>query len=114
MTSPIILIPSPGPGNGWRNTSFSGIPNCNPACLTSSLNRSRNGSMISLKSTKSGSPPTLWWDLMTADSPPNPLSTTSVSYTHLDVYKRQVPCGIASPNPIYTDASSFLRIIAGI
>ena len=77
MTSPIILIPSPGPGNGWRNTSFSGIPNCNPACLTSSLNRSRNGSMISLKSTKSGSPPTLWWDLMTADSPPNPLSTTS-------------------------------------
>ena len=30
------------------------------------------------------------------------------------LFASSVPCGIASPNPIYTDASSFLRIIAGI
>ncbi len=39
---------------------FSGIPSSRPALRTSSLKRSRSGSMISLKSTKSGSPPTLW------------------------------------------------------
>ena len=33
---------------------------------TSSLNSRRRGSMISLKSTQSGRPPTLWWLLMTA------------------------------------------------
>ena len=36
----------------------------------------RRGSMISLKSTQSGRPPTLWWDLMTADLP-RPDSITS-------------------------------------
>ena len=42
----------------------------------SSLKSILNGSMISLKSTTSGRPPTLWWDLITADLP-RPLSITS-------------------------------------
>ena len=37
----------------------------------------RSGSTISLKSTQSGRPPTLWWLLMTTLSPPRPDSTTS-------------------------------------
>ena len=59
MISPIILIASPGPGKGCLNTKFSGIPNSKPIFLTSSLNKLRNGSTISLKSTCSGNPPTL-------------------------------------------------------
>ncbi len=55
----MIRIPSPGPGNGCLNTKYSGIPNSRPTLRTSSLKRSRNGSMISLKSTASGKPPTL-------------------------------------------------------
>ena len=51
VTSPITLIPRPGPGNGCLNTKYSGIPNSKPTLRTSSLNKSRNGSMISLKST---------------------------------------------------------------
>ena len=73
----MIRIPRPGPGNGCLNTKYSGIPNSKPTLRTSSLNKSRNGSIISLKSTWSGNPPTLWCDLITADSPPRPLSTTS-------------------------------------
>ena len=76
VTSPIILIPRPGPGKGCLNTSFSGIPSSSPALRTSSLNNNLSGSIISLKSTQSGSPPTLWCDLITADLP-NPLSITS-------------------------------------
>ena len=56
----MILIPRPGPGNGCLNTKYSGIPSSRPTFLTSSLNKSLNGSMISLKSTQSGNPPTLW------------------------------------------------------
>ena len=55
----MIRIPRPGPGNGCLNTKYSGIPNSKPTLRTSSLNKSRNGSMISLKSTASGKPPTL-------------------------------------------------------
>ena len=54
----------------WRVTRYSGSPSSLPDWRTSSLNKSRRGSTISLKSTKSGRPPTLWWLLMVADSPP--------------------------------------------
>ena len=77
VISPMIRTASPGPGNGWRVTRYSGRPSSLPDWRTSSLNKSRRGSTISLKSTKSGRPPTLWWLLMVADSPPRPLSTTS-------------------------------------
>ena len=46
----MIRIPRPGPGNGCLNTKYSGIPNSKPTLRTSSLNKSRNGSIISLKS----------------------------------------------------------------
>ena len=59
VTSPITLIPRPGPGNGCLNISLSSIPNSKPIFLTSSLNNSFSGSTI-WKSTSSGSPPTLW------------------------------------------------------
>ena len=70
-------MPRPGPGKGCLKTKDFGIPSSKPTFLTSSLNRKRSGSMISLKFTWSGRPPTLWWDLMVTDSPPCPLSTTS-------------------------------------
>ena len=56
----MIRTPSPGPGKGCLKTKYSGIPNSNPTLRTSSLNKFRNGSIISLKSTASGKPPTLW------------------------------------------------------
>ena len=59
VTSPITLIPKPGPGNGCLKTKYSGILSSKPNLLTSSLNKSLNGSIKSLKSTTSGSPPTL-------------------------------------------------------
>ena len=76
VISPMILIARPGPGKGCLNTKFSGIPSSKPTFLTSSLNKSLRGSTISLKSTWSGSPPTLWWLLITAPFP-RPLSITS-------------------------------------
>ena len=45
VTSPMIRTPSPGPGNGWRHTISSGRPSSRPSRRTSSLNRSRSGSM---------------------------------------------------------------------
>ena len=51
VMSPIIRIAKPGPGKGCLNTRFSGMPSSNPTFLTSSLNKSRKGSTISLKST---------------------------------------------------------------
>ena len=75
VTSPITLIPSPGPGNGCLNIKSSSIPNSKPIFLTSSLNNSLKGSTI-WNSISSGIPPTLWWDFIVAASP-CPLSTTS-------------------------------------
>ena len=51
VMSPITRIARPGPGKGCLKTKFSGIPSSNPVFLTSSLNKSRKGSIISLKST---------------------------------------------------------------
>ena len=46
----------------------SGRPSCRPSVRTSSLNRSRSGS-ISSKARSSGSPPTLWCSLIVAAGP---------------------------------------------
>ena len=59
VISPKIRTASPGPGNGCRLTSSSGIPSAVPSARTSSLNSIRSGSISSLKSICSGSPPTL-------------------------------------------------------
>ena len=65
VTSPMIRIASPGPGNGWRHTIRSGRPSSSPTRRTSSLKISRSGSTRS-NSMSSGSPPTLWCDLILA------------------------------------------------
>ena len=52
------------------------FPSVLPSLLTSSLKRRRSGSISSLKSTWSGSPPTLWWLFITA-ALPAPDSITS-------------------------------------
>ena len=53
------------------------MPSASPADRTSSLKSSRSGSM-SFSFIRSGSPPTLWWLLMTALGPLNDtLSMTS-------------------------------------
>ena len=39
VTSPMIRIARPGPGNGWRWTIASGSPSSAPTARTSSLNR---------------------------------------------------------------------------
>jgi len=67
VTSPMMRTPRPGPGKGWRQTISGGRPSSSPTRRTSSLNRARRGSTSS-KSKSSGSPPTLWWDLMRAAS----------------------------------------------
>ncbi len=67
----MIRIASPGPGNGWRQTIRSGIPSSSPTRRTSSLNRSRSGSTSRIFMS-SGSPPTLWWDLIVAATPSVP------------------------------------------
>ena len=59
VTSPSTRMPSPGPGNGWRHTIESGIPNAVPKARTSSLNNVFKGS-INSNCISSGSPPTLW------------------------------------------------------
>ncbi len=64
VISPRMRTASPGPGNGCRQTSGEGIPNISPTRRTSSLKRSRSGS-ISVKRMRFGIPPTLWWVLMT-------------------------------------------------
>ena len=76
MTSPTILIARPGPGNGCRHTICGGSPSSRPISRTSSLNSARSGSTSS-NARSSGSPPTLWWDLMLAVALPAPDSTTS-------------------------------------
>ena len=76
VISPITRIARPGPGKGCLNTKFSGIPSSKPVLRTSSLNKFLRGSIISLKSTCSGSPPTLWW-LFITELLPRPLSITS-------------------------------------
>ena len=58
-----------GRGRAGARRRSRGRPSSVPTLRTSSLNRSRSGSTISLKSTTEGSPPTLWWLLMTADEP---------------------------------------------
>src|ERR671919_438182 len=62
---PTTRIASPGPGNGWRQTRRSGSPSSAPTARTSSLNSARSGSTSSNRRS-SGSPPTLWWDLIVA------------------------------------------------
>ena len=68
VTSPIMRIARPGPGNGCRQTNYSGIPSFVPSSRTSSLNSSRKGSM-SFRCIAAGKPPTLWWVLIVADGP---------------------------------------------
>ena len=71
--APIILTPSPGPGNGCRLIRERGIFKLMPSFLTSSLNKSFIGSN-NLNLIFFGNPPTLWCDfivfdlLFTADS----------------------------------------------
>src|SRR3954447_157624 len=72
----MMRIASPGPGNGWRQTSRSGIPSSAPTARTSSLNSARSGSTSS-NSRSSGRPPTLWCDLIVAAPVPPPDSITS-------------------------------------
>ena len=62
VTSPMMRIPRPGPGNGWRHTIASGSPSSSPTRRTSSLNSVRSGS-TSANCRSSGRPPTLWWRL---------------------------------------------------
>src|SRR3954454_17354184 len=59
----------PGPGNGWRHTSFSGRPSSRPTWRTSSLNSERSGS-TSANSRRSGNPTPVWWDLMDGGTVP--------------------------------------------
>ena len=61
----MMRMPSPGPGNGWRQTIASGRPSSRPTRRTSSLNSARSGS-TSENCRSSGRPPTLWCDLMLA------------------------------------------------
>ena len=68
VTSPMMRTARPGPGKGWRHTISSGSPSSSPTARTSSLNSGRRGS-TSAKAMSSGSPPTLWCDLMVAASP---------------------------------------------
>src|SRR6185369_10629006 len=68
VTSPMMRMARPGPGNGCRPTISSGRPSSRPTCRTSSLNSSRSGSS-SWNGSRSGNPPTLWWVLMVPDAP---------------------------------------------
>ncbi len=63
-----MRIDKPGPGNGWRPSSSGSMPRVRPTRRTSSLNSIRSGS-ITFSFIKSGSPPTLWCDLMVAEGP---------------------------------------------
>ena len=58
VISPRILTPSPGPGNGCLFSISGERPNSTPILLTSSLNKSLNGSTNSIF-ISSGRPPTL-------------------------------------------------------
>ena len=69
VTSPGTRMASPGPGKGWRPTILVDRPNSRPGTRTSCLNSSRSGS-TSARFMRSGRPPTLWWDLMVTDGPP--------------------------------------------
>jgi hypothetical protein len=71
----MIRTARPGPGKGWRWTMSSGRPSSSPTRRTSSLNSQRSGSTSS-NSMSSGSPPTLWCDLIVA-AVPCPDSMTS-------------------------------------
>ena len=68
FTSPMILIAKPGPGNGCLPKILEGTPKFLPIFLTSSLNKSLNGSNR-FKFILSGNPPTLWCDLITLALP---------------------------------------------
>ena len=58
----------------------SGRPSCRPSARTSSLNRSRSGS-ISSKAKSSGSPPTLWCSLIVAAGP----SRRAAAFDHVGI-----------------------------
>mmetsp|Transcript_18086 Transcript_18086/g.45352 ORF Transcript_18086/g.45352 Transcript_18086/m.45352 type:complete len:238 (+) Transcript_18086:407-1120(+) len=66
---PTMRIARPGPGNGCRMMLSSCSPSSRPRERTSSLNRSRSGSISPLNFSLSGSPPTLWWLLITLLGP---------------------------------------------
>ena len=67
----MIRIARPGPGNGWRHTIRSGMPSSSPTRRTSSLKSRRSGS-TSFIFMSSGSPPTLWCDLIVSATPSVP------------------------------------------
>ena len=76
MTSPMIRMPRPGPGNGWRHT----IDGRQAELLADQADlvleeRAQRLDQLELRS--SGRPPTLWWDLMLEVPAPPPDSTTS-------------------------------------
>ena len=78
VISPMTRTARPGPGNGCRQTICGGSASTSPRRRTSSLKRSRSGSM-SWNPNSAGSPPTLWCNLMLAAVPARlaPLSMTS-------------------------------------
>ena len=76
VTSPMIRMPSPGPGKGCRQTISARQAQllADPAHLVLEQRAQR---LDQLKPRSAGSPPTLWWDLMLAVPVPPPDSTTS-------------------------------------
>ena len=92
VTSPRQRTARPGPGNGCRQTMSSGNPSCSPSLRTSSLNRSRSGSM-SLKPRSSGRPPTLWCSLIVAAGP-----SGGAAFDHVGIQACPGP-GTRRPDP---------------
>ena len=88
---------SPGPGKGCRHTNSSSSPSVVPTARTSSLNNSRNGS-TKANFMRSGSPPTLWWLLMTADGPRTDTLSITSGYN--------VPCARNATSPSARACSS--------
>ncbi len=90
--SPIIRIPKPGPGNGCLYTRLSGIPSSSPTLRTSSLNKRRSGSIISLKVHKIRKTTNIVMRFDNSRLLQSPLSTTS-GYI--------VPCARKSTTPTF-------------
>ena len=102
---------SPGRGTAGARRSPRAGPSSSPTARTSSLNRLRSGSTSS-KSMSSGSPPTLWCDLMLALSPP-PDSTMS-GYSVPCTRKRASPKSrAASSNTRMNSSPMILRLRSG-